>query len=488
MSRKQQVTAVLAQHCVRAASLMVPAGHRREWIAEWNAELCHVCRLETSDPLQFSLGAFSDALWLRSDQLSSSVVSFLPRGSAMRCLAKLLLLAATGLLLCVALPGTRRALAAALYHGPADLVMISSDGYQGTQSPSISLADYQEWKTDASRLFTQIAFCQPVVRGVRLNNHRSVNLAVAVASENLLRVLDLSDAPASSPGSRGRQLFLTQSAWRFQFHADPRVIGTTALIEGTPAVIAGVLPDRGWRLPGEVQALLTENSHQLDSLPSSSSGFVFARLRSSAFAVRGDGWRSMFEARKGAVFQFDCIPVAYVFSLPISVFLFALLIACIALPATTALRLGDYPEHHGRLGHAANLRRWLFLFVKLTLAVLIAGLWSFALAYAGSRVGSSASVYIQLGTSFPALLFAFRWTLHDQRGRCPVCLRRLSNPARVGQPSCNFLAWCGTEWICRSGHGVLHIPELPTCWFSTQRWLCLDASWASLFVADAAAP
>ena len=46
----------------------------------------------------------------------------------------------------------------------------------------------------------------------------------------------------------------------------------------------------------------------------------------------------------------------------------------------------------------------------------------------------------------------------------------------------------GTELIYRSGHGLLHIPELPASWFATQRWLCLDASWASLFPPGCGSP
>ncbi len=42
------------------------------------------------------------------------------------------------------------------------------------------------------------------------------------------------------------------------------------------------------------------------------------------------------------------------------------------------------------------------------------------------------------------------------------------HPARVGQPSRSFLAWNGTELICVDGHGLLHVPEMPTSWFSTQ--------------------
>jgi len=43
----------------------------------------------------------------------------------------------------------------------------------------------------------------------------------------------------------------------------------------------------------------------------------------------------------------------------------------------------------------------------------------------------------------------------------------------------NFLAWNGTELICANGHGLLHLPALPTCWFPTQRWIHLDASSSS---------
>jgi hypothetical protein len=71
--------------------------------------------------------------------------------------------------------------------------------------------------------------------------------------------------------------------------------------------------------------------------------------------------------------------------------------------------------------------------------------------------------------------------IRGQRQRCPVCLGMLTHPARVGEPSRNFLAWNGTELLCAGGHGLLHIPEISTSWFSTQRWLYLDPSWESLF-------
>ena len=474
MSGREAETGALARFVVRMASGIVPGSSRREWRAEWHGELCHVCRTRSCDPVRFAMGAFPDALWIRADGLSFR--QLIPRGSAVRCLAALLLLAAVGLLLCVALPGPRRAFSAVRDGAPANLVVISSDGYAGTQSPSISLAHYREWRANGSHLFRQVAFCRPEVRRMRLAHHPPAEIAVAVASENLLRVLGFSGAESRSGEGR---LFLSRSVWRTQFHADPRVIGQAATVDGSRVTIAGLLPEGGWHLPGQVQAVLTGDG--FGSLPSTANGYVFARLRSSAFPKGSSAWPSFFAEGNNTLLEYECIPFNSIFEQPIGIFLFALLAACIALPATTALRLGDYPEDRGRVTPRAGLRRWSFLLAKLALVVAVAGLWSFALAYASAAAGSSAALYIQMGTAFPGLLCAFRWALHDQRKRCPECLRLLSNAARVGQTSCNFLAWCGTERMYQSGHGLLHIPELPTCWFSTQRWLCLDASWASLF-------
>jgi hypothetical protein len=470
------------------AGHMVPSGDRGEWAAEWNAELCHVCQAHACDPVRFSLGAFHDAFWLGSDHVRSRALAVFPSGSASRCLLSLAILAMGGLLLCISLPGVRRALSAAPYRNPADLVVISSDGYAGALAPSIPVSDYREWKIVAHRLFSQIAYYQPAVRTVRLDPRRQVTLSVALASENLLRVLDFSRQDGGHPIPGERQLILSQSAWARRFGSAPDLLGRSVLIAGKPAVIAGILPDRQWRLPGGVNALLTENAREFAALPQTTRGFVVARLRGSRLPANREAWLPMFEIRNGIALNFVCIPFASLFPQPFSVFLLSLLMACISLPATTPLRLGDYPEHHGRLPGTVGARRWVFLLVKLLLLLLVVSSWSAAVAYGFASADSSTSLYIQLCTAFPALLIAFRWMLHDQRKRCPVCLRLLSDPARVGQPSCNFLAWCGTELICRSGHGLLHIPELPTSWFATQRWLCLDASWASLFPPGCGSP
>lgn len=59
---------------------------------------------------------------------------------------------------------------------------------------------------------------------------------------------------------------------------------------------------------------------------------------------------------------------------------------------------------------------------------------------------------------------------------------RASAPKKTSQASRTFLEWYGTELICTHGHGLLHVPEIPTISFRTQRWLAMDPSWQSLFV------
>jgi hypothetical protein len=46
----------------------------------------------------------------------------------------------------------------------------------------------------------------------------------------------------------------------------------------------------------------------------------------------------------------------------------------------------------------------------------------------------------------------------------------LAYPARIGRSSQTFLEWYGTEFMCVKGHGVPHVPEIPTLSFQKRRW------------------
>jgi hypothetical protein len=121
------------------------------------------------------------------------------------------------------------------------------------------------------------------------------------------------------------------------------------------------------------------------------------------------------------------------------------------------------------------------LTAKIALFLPIVYFVSLDLAYGCTTLSREQAVYIQLVATFAMCLFGLRWVLKDQRQRCPVCMRRVTHPAQVGQASRTFLDWNGTEMMCMGGHTLLHVPSLPTSWFGAQRWLYLDTSWGFLF-------
>jgi len=171
---------------------------------------------------------------------------------------------------------------------------------------------------------------------------------------------------------------------------------------------------------------------------------------------------------------------------PQGLYLFALFLAVLSLPAITAVSLGESSPSLQQTSWLGRLRRWSFLVFKIALLLPIVYFLSLDLAYGCTTLGREQAGLVQLFSTFSMCLFGMRWVLKDQRQRCPVCLRRVVHPAQVGQASRTFLAWNGTEMMCMGGHTLLHVPSLPTSWFGTQRWLYLDPSWAFLFVGKSA--
>ncbi len=144
-------------------------------------------------------------------------------------------------------------------------------------------------------------------------------------------------------------------------------------------------------------------------------------------------------------------------------------IALLILPSTTSLQFGEYPT-----ARVNFFRRWIFLGMKCGLLLLIVFCGAFDVAPIIGAAG------LQPHATLAGYVLAFRWALIDQRRRCPVCLRLLSNPTSIGQPAHTFLEWYGTELICVRGHGLLHVPAIPAS-YCRCRWLNLDPSWNSLF-------
>jgi hypothetical protein len=147
--------------------------------------------------------------------------------------------------------------------------------------------------------------------------------------------------------------------------------------------------------------------------------------------------------------------------------------AFLILPVAVRFRAGEYGASRYAPGGLIRIRRWLFLAAKIALLMIIVPCGCLDLGAIG-LLG-----LVSTGLPF-VYIVAFRWAIEDQRQRCPVCLRRLINPTRIGEASHAFLEWYGTEFICARGHGLLHVPEIPTSCYSASRWHYLDPSWSTL--------
>jgi hypothetical protein len=379
-------------------------------------------------------------------------------------------------------PGVRSELLSSRYRVPPNLTMIQSARYGGYLMPTISPEQVRVWRGRKQKIFDGFAFYQVIREPVSNSSQAQTVVRIAHASSNLFELLALPvrfvSTDAEVHGNMPK-LVLSDAIWKREFGEDPYISGRVVRVGLHEAVVVGVIPAGSWRLPGKVDAWLLQPDVEEVS---KGAGYVVAHLTPSTAQERwSERWRMSAPTPDGTVDDFVCVNLAERAREPWDLSLFAVILAFLSLPATTSLPLGEYKLSSRKLPWSTRLRRWSFLVGKITLLLPIVYLVSLDLAYLHTGSDTLSSDYIQLVSSFSICLFGLRWTLRDQRQRCPVCLGKLTHPARVGQPSRNFLAWNGTELICVGGHGLLHVPEIPTSWFSTQRWMYLDPSWEILF-------
>jgi len=477
---------------LRCASLLVPGRQRGEWWREWRAELWHVrqaCTPEYGVSLEaeqevamFCIGAFQDALCLRGFSGRGRMLYATTKGSATQCILMLTGLIAASYCVALLLPGVSVVRHSPRYRDAQNLMLIQEARNSGDPSPTISAAQYQSWARRRQDIFDGFAFYQVKQVSATIFSQTQNAATIAIASPNLFALLGLPVrfAPVEAEThSDVARLILSDETWKREFGGDPHIFGHTIRLGSNDAVVSGVAPEGSWRLPGKVDGWLL--APDVDST-SYGAGFVVAHLKPSSVHTQWGGrWWMSAPTPDGSMADFFCVSLMERTRGSWDIFLFAVFLACLALPATTSLPLGEYRVSSQKLPWPRRLRRWGFLASKIGLLLVLAYFASLDLAHLRTTVDPVSSVYIQIAASFSICLFGLRWVLRDQRQRCPVCLRQLTHPARVGQPSRNFLAWNGTELICVGGHGLLHIPEIQTSWFDTQRWLYLDPSWEGLF-------
>ena len=475
---------------LRAAAWLVPGGQRREWFAEWRSELWYVrqaCHPEPQGPRKvgataFCLGAFQDALWLRRNSPRLPARGLLRWESPLQCVLFLAVLAAGSLSFAFRVPLARDVILPSPYRDAPELMMISAHRHSAAPVPTIPIEQYQWWANGTQGRFAGLAFYQPILSPVQIAGRETAELSVAYASDRLFDLLKIPVAAAAlDPGRRENRasLILSRSACRKYFDGDPHIVGRILEVAGQPAVVSGVLEDNSWRLPGRIDAWLIEDEQRLARLPSHSRGFVVAHIRTSASHSRSNGlWHMSLPNEEGDYSDYDCVSLAERVQNPFGALLMMVVVPWLVLRATPFLSLGAHSANRDSARWANRLRRWAFFSTKLALLLPIVIFGALDLAY---LIASVASVHLE-GVALPAAwLVAVRWLLRDQQQRCPVCLRLLINPVGIGQASQTFLGWYGTETMCAKGHGLLHVPEIPTSSSSAPRWIKLDPSWSGLF-------
>ena len=473
---------------LRAASLRVAKPVRAEWLGEWRAELwyaraAHAARRTRAiGLLGFSFGAFRDAQALHGLQRAGRVVSPEVKGSARECLGMLAALLAISLGIGLLLPRVRAHLVPATSHGAPGLVVIGNTDAAEHSVYTLPESQYATWRQRRQRIFQSFAFYAVSAASMRCSAKAapSAPIRLAHASRNVFELLGLPAAPIPRPATNhGPGLVVSRELWQSCFDQVPARAGNVVWLGSQRFLVQAIASMATAQLPGHPDAWLLAGGTRQEP---DQQGFVLGRLN-PAFqtASWGDQWQLTAPLPDGSPRDFTCWALAPQLRQPWDLYVFAVLLALVALPATTSLPLGDYPAAPRRVPITARVGRWAFLLGKLVGVLAIVYCTSLDLAFAGPHTAAHATEYVQLLSCFALCLWGLRWALRDQRQRCPVCLGKLTHPARVGHPSRNFLAWNGTELICAGGHGLLHVPEIATSWFGTQRWLYLDASWAGLF-------
>ena len=437
----------------------------------------------------FCLGAFQDALCLKR-QCRERVPFFAAfQGSPAQCVLFLAAVLAASYSIALLLPGVRSERSLLQHPVSPGLVLIRDAAVNDDSVATIPLGHYRAWTQRRQQYIDGFAFYQVTPEPVgwysaAAGSQRSGLWEVARASSNLFALLRL-PVQLRPPGGVGSGdlpgVILSEGVWKREFAANPHVGGSVVQLGERKARIAGVAPDGSWGLPGRVDVWVLESD---SAMVSDRAGYVVAHLTALGETEMW-GQRVPITVFNSNRSEDDLMGVSLDEGMPQpwGVYLFAVILSFLALPAITSVSLGEYSLCSHRPSWWRRLCRWSLLSAKIGMLLPIVYFVSLDLAYGCTTFEPTRAVYIQLVSSFSLCLFGLSWALRDQRQRCPVCLRLVAHPAQVGQASRTFLAWNGTELMCMGGHTLLHVPGLPTSWFSTQRWLYLDTSWEFLFAA-----
>jgi len=468
-----------------AAAVVTPAGMRAEWLREWQAETWHVERSCAGGwrAATFCLGAFKDAWSLRRqarrEKKKTRMITL--HGSAAQCLLTMAAVLAVSYLIAQMLPEVRTVTSTVWGQKKTGLILIRRENTAKARNAAIPFGQYRTWNASRQKYFDELAFYRTSRENVLDGNVLKGGWKIAYATPNFFTLLGMSLSPDDEAAADDGMpsAVVSDTMWRRAFGVDQDIAGRVLNVGGRPARVIGVAASRDWKLPGDVDAWVLEPE---SAMPLHAGGLVVAHLTS---AGRAEMWAGAMHitayARNYGEIDLRGTSIDGEQAGPWDLFRFALFLALVALPAITTVSMGEYSPASHKPPWPRRIVRWLFLSAKIALLLPTVYYASLDLAYWRLFGNTYIADYIQLLSAFSICLLGMRWILMDQRQRCPVCLRRVAHPARVGLASRTFLAWNGTELMCEGGHTLLHVPGLATSWFATPQWLYLDASWEFLF-------
>lgn len=479
------------------ASWIVPARARNGWRSELTRQVWHWCLFlsETGaldsknkrEIARFCWGSFPAAFWQRFDRERFLRGADRLRRSPSFCLG---LIASTVVIVLLGggvVPAVRSFVSSPIPDANRVQVISLEGKFRRVRTETL-LNMAAAWKE--CKLLTAIA-PYSWAAGKLQTQQRTVPVLIARVGPEFFQVLQLNAAIGRTfrTGDENNCIdcaVLSDEIWRYQFHADPSIVGHKAVLDGYPRTIIGVLPRNFRLLPANISAWML-----LDWAQPPYSNFLerigaVARTRSVVGERQLETDLADLSENAGYVFPASLLTVT---SEPVEVRRYLVSYLLLVLLAVGCAALIVYATGGG-VGRAPisvrhRVRRWSFFVAKAVLLLMGIGLfaWS-AVRHLSIVIYGSIHPMTNAVALWAFLIFSLvplSWAIRDQQRRCRVCLRRLGTPITIGAPGHVLLDWSGTEMVCSEGHGVLYVPDSQANWLESVRWDNLDASWADLF-------
>ncbi|HZU28282.1 MAG TPA: ABC transporter permease [Bryobacteraceae bacterium] len=484
---------------IALASMLVPRAKRAEWRAEWNAEMWHAWRLlqdrgedghaARRQLRRWSQGAFADGWWHRLEALDRERLLDEWRR---RCQTPAFCLSAIGavlgvIVLCSALlPVTRSVLFPLPYADAGRVATIAQGGVSLALRSGPILKWTRLWQTESR---TVQEFATYTWRKSAIGGAPGLEAHVSARFFSLLGARTAAGRLWTGYGGDvcADCAVLSYDAAALRYGGAQAAIGKKIFIAGRLFRIAAVLPRGFWFLSRRIAAW-TPSTPAEESDPWLRTGVV-VRLAPDATPKLAETELLSIVRRNDSGLAWGCLvtvsPVQQRVRSVLMSFALGLLLASVIVLAGVHLRIPLFGSGAVRSGFCWRLGPFFAAKTVLAiLAVLLAGL-EFTPASSITMTGGTdlATEPISTWLFLVGCMGALSWSIHDQRRRCRVCVRRLGLCAHVGCSGCLLLNWAGTEMVCVEGHGMLHVPEMISSWNEPERWTALDESWQDLFVA-----